>query len=224
MATLGVEPSSKRIHERALMKLYFVRHGESEANLLHEFSNRGHKHGLTTHGKAQAATLAHHLRGAGVTHLFSSPLLRALETTAILAHQFGVTPEVTDALREYDCGILEGKSDVDSWTLYETVWRDWLQHGRWDSRIEHGESFWDIKARFVPFIERLVQDYAETPRAVVLVGHGGTYRCMLPLVLVNIDFAFALAHPISHTGYIVAEPQRGALVCSAWCEHPLPCT
>jgi bisphosphoglycerate-dependent phosphoglycerate mutase len=69
------------------MKLYFVRHGESEANLLHEFSNRGHKHGLTTHGKAQATTLAHRLRGAGVTHLFSSPLLRALETTAILAHQ-----------------------------------------------------------------------------------------------------------------------------------------
>jgi hypothetical protein len=57
---------------------------------------------------------------------------------------------------------------------------------------------------------------------MALVGHGGTYRCMLPLVLVNIDVAFALAHPISHTGYIVTEPQRGALVCSAWCEHPLP--
>jgi len=67
-----------------------------------------------------------------------------------------------------------------------------------------------------------VQDYAETPGVMVLVGHGGTYRCMLPLVLVNINFAFALAHPISHTGYIVAEPQRGTLVCSAWCEHPLP--
>ena len=49
------------------MKLYFVRHGASEANLLHEFSNRGHKHGLTTNGKAQAATLAHLLRGVGVT-------------------------------------------------------------------------------------------------------------------------------------------------------------
>jgi broad specificity phosphatase PhoE len=197
------------------MKLYFVRHGESEANLRHEFSNRGHKHGLTTNGKAQAATLAYQLRGAGVTHLFSSPLLRALETTAILARQCGVTPEVTEALREYDCGILEGKSDADSWTLYDTVWRDWLQHGRWDSRIEHGESFLDIKDRFVPFIERLVQHYADTRGAIVLVGHGGTYRCMLPLVLVNIDFAFALAHPISHTGYIVAEPHRGALVCAA---------
>jgi broad specificity phosphatase PhoE len=205
------------------MKLYFVRHGESEANLRHEFSNRGHKHGLTTNGKAQAATLAYQLRGAGVTHLFSRPLLRALETTAILARQCGVTPEVTEALREYDCGILEGKSDADSWTLYDTVWRDWLQHGRWDSRIEHGESFLDIKDRFVPFIERLVQHYADTRGAIVLVGHGGTYRCMLPLVLVNIDFAFALAHPISHTGYIVAEPHRGALVCAAWCEHPLPC-
>ena len=39
------------------MKLYFVRHGESEANLLREFSNRGYKHGLTERGFQQAAAV-----------------------------------------------------------------------------------------------------------------------------------------------------------------------
>ena len=40
------------------MKLYFVRHGESEANLLHELSNRGLRHGLTDLGREQAGLLA----------------------------------------------------------------------------------------------------------------------------------------------------------------------
>jgi broad specificity phosphatase PhoE len=33
------------------MKCYFVRHGESEANLLNEFSSRSVNHGLTPKGK-----------------------------------------------------------------------------------------------------------------------------------------------------------------------------
>ena len=43
------------------MRLYFARHGESEANILKEFSNRPGKHGLTDKGKRQA----------GVDHSFS---------------------------------------------------------------------------------------------------------------------------------------------------------
>jgi len=33
------------------MRLNFVRHGESQANLLEIFSNRGLKHGLTERGR-----------------------------------------------------------------------------------------------------------------------------------------------------------------------------
>ncbi len=32
------------------MRIFFVRHGESEANILNEFSNRGLKHSLTPEG------------------------------------------------------------------------------------------------------------------------------------------------------------------------------
>jgi len=40
----------------------FVRHGESQANLLHEFSNRGWKHGLTDVGIQQAHLLLDQLK------------------------------------------------------------------------------------------------------------------------------------------------------------------
>lgn len=114
------------------MKLYFVRHGESKANLLHEFSNRGRKHGLTEKGTAQAAALAHKLVGCSVSRVFSSPLLRAVQTAEILANALDAPYEIVDALREYDCGVLEGKSDAASWADYQRVLDDWMIHQRRD--------------------------------------------------------------------------------------------
>jgi broad specificity phosphatase PhoE len=181
-----------------LMKLYFVRHGESEANILREVSNRGLKHGLTDKGRQEAVTLAAKFKGISGAKIFSSPLLRAVQTSEILARELGVPFEITDALREYDCGIIEGKSDEASWELYTRVMYDWLE-GRWESRIEGGESFLDMRARFVPFIERLTQESRESENNLVLVSHGGLYRHMLPLILTNVDAHFAFEHSIGHT-------------------------
>ena len=67
------------------MRLYFIRHGESEANVLHEISNRGAKHGLTEKGRAQVAALAQKLGAIPFVKLYSSPLLRAIQTAEILS-------------------------------------------------------------------------------------------------------------------------------------------
>ena len=58
--------------------------GESEANLLHEFSNRGLRHGLTDLGREQAGLLAEALAGVSAVRLFSSPLLRAVQTAELV--------------------------------------------------------------------------------------------------------------------------------------------
>jgi broad specificity phosphatase PhoE len=44
----------------------------------------------------------------------SSPVLRARETADILSAAIGIPCQETAALREYDCGILEDKSDEES--------------------------------------------------------------------------------------------------------------
>lgn len=202
------------------MKLYFVRHGESEANLLNEFSNRGLKHGLTETGKQQARVLAQSLQSVPVVAIFSSPLLRARQTAEILAQSLGMAYQVTDALREFDCGLLEGKSDVASWQRYWQLSDAWLCRQEWEQRIEQGESFVDIQQRFVPFVDQVLHRYGASASAVVLVGHGGTYRCMLPLVLQNIDFRFSAEHGMSHTAAVVAELTPEGLVCLTWGETP----
>ena len=74
------------------MKLYFVRHGESEANVLQVISNRGWMHPLTEKGRQQANTLAEKLRGAGITKIYTSPLRRAVETAEILSRSLADAP------------------------------------------------------------------------------------------------------------------------------------
>ena len=203
------------------MKILFVRHGESEANLLRVISNRGWQHGLTERGKEQAAALGRKLQRFPVTRLYTSPLLRAVQTAQILAGDLCVGYEVTGALREFDCGIAEGRSDQASWDLYDAVWHDWLDLGRWEQRIEGGESYLEVMARFVPFIEHLVAEHASDPGSLVLVGHGGLYQAMLPLVLENVDREFVSTHPIQNAGLIVAEASATGLICSMWCDTPL---
>src|SRR5262249_42192327 len=154
------------------------------------FSNRGRRHPLTTLGREQATTLAARLHDEGIRRIYSSPLLRATETAEILAAAWGAEVEVRDALREFDTGILEGTSADAGWAIYDEVVAAW-KNGDWERRIEGGESFIDMRDRFVPFIEGLVATYRATADKVLLVSHGGLYRAMLPLVLTNVDTAYA---------------------------------
>lgn len=198
------------------MKIYFTRHGESEANLLREHSNRGFRHPLTAKGREQAAALARNLAGVAVTRLFASPVMRAVQTAEILSEALGVPYEITDALREYDCGILEGRADEAAWQTHFAVFEAWVRRREWAQRIEGGESFLEIRDRFVPFIEQLIAEYGASSANIVLVGHGGLYRCMLPLVLVNADVEFVLNQPMGCTTRIIAETRPEGLIWIEW--------
>lgn len=198
------------------MRIYFARHGESEANVLQVISNRGFVHPLTQTGRQQAEALSRELDQVPVSKIFTSPLMRAVQTARILSETWDVPYETTDALREYDCGILEGKSDEASWRLHREVFEAWSEHQDWTYCAEGGESFEDIRTRFVPFVERLVQAHENDQDTFVFVGHAGTYRSMLHLVLEDIDFEFSARHIMNNRTYVLAEARDGKLFCLDW--------
>jgi broad specificity phosphatase PhoE len=198
------------------MQLYFVRHGESEANVLHEISNRGLQHGLTEKGRSQATDLALKLASTSFARLFSSPLLRAVQTAEILSQNLGLPFETTDALREFDCGIIEGKSDLASWRIHFQTREAWFLRKEWEKRIEGGESFLDIHKRFLPLIEQLILNYGSTEDNILLIGHGGLFQCMLPLIFTNVPFEQVLELPTGNTGIILAELAPTGLICLEW--------
>jgi broad specificity phosphatase PhoE len=195
------------------MRLYFVRHGESEANILHVISNRESTFGLTERGRRQAKTLAANLKDIPFTAIFSSPILRAKETAEILSQSLHLTYQVTEALREYDCGILEENSDEESWRLHREFYEDWTLHHNYSNKPEGGECFFDIQNRFLPFIESLKLQ-GDDP--LLLVGHGGLFHLMLPLILTNIDYDFVRTHWMEHTECVIAELQAEGFVCRQW--------
>ena len=181
------------------MRIYFARHGESQANLRHEIANRGFRYGLTPKGREQANTLAQHLMDQEITHIYSSPILRAIETSIILANQLNIDYEIVEALREYDCGSLEGHSDEASWKRWHELFDTWTVQKDWKQCIEGGETFLDIQNRFVPFIDKLTNQFGNSETRILCISHGGIYRLMLPLVLRNVDEETIGLHGIDYT-------------------------
>jgi len=200
-----------------MLRLIFIRHGQSEANLLHEFSNRGWKHPLTEIGRSQAEALAKHLKQEHVTHVYSSPVMRAVQTSQMLCTHWHTAFTITEALREYDVGIYEGCSTDDGWQAKQQVEEAWYACGEISRSLPGGESYLDIRGRFVPFIDSLVRDERYFNATLALVSHGGLFTAMLPEVISNLQRETLIERPFSNCGYAVTEARPdGTLVTVAW--------
>lgn len=200
------------------MILHFIRHGESEANLLWEFSNSADKHPLTEKGRRQAYDLAQSLKHLPISACYTSPILRAVQTAQIISNELGVPYQVADALREFDVGIFEGRSDKASWERFFTLVDSWIAGKDRDKGIDGGESFLDIQHRFVPFINNLIEQDRDTEKQILIIGHGGTLRCMLPMILTNIDFSYVSWKRLPNTAIVSAQCTPEGLVCLQWGE------
>ena len=198
------------------MKIIFTRHGESEANVLRILSNRGLPHGLTEKGRAQAAQLAKRLVDENVMALYASHILRAQQTAQIISQHIGLPVMTSTALRDFDCGEMEGRGDETAWAAHNAVIAAWRERDEYEARITGGESYNDIRARFVPFVENVIREYGNREGAVVIVMHGSVLGLFAPVVIGNISEAFAREHGVPNCACIVTEMRDGVLVCEEW--------
>lgn len=77
------------------MRLYIIRHAEPDYA----------RNTITPAGHLEAKALAERLRGEGLTHLFASPLGRALDTMGYTAKVTGLGHEVLDWTQEIDVRV-----------------------------------------------------------------------------------------------------------------------
>jgi broad specificity phosphatase PhoE len=197
-----------------------MRHGESEANVKRMFTSDGRDNGLTERGIGQVEQAARELAGVGFDHLYCSPYQRTEETAAIVSEHLGLRPVPDASLREFDVGILNGFCNDECWIRYRNLLVDWLDHGKWDEHIDKGESYNDLIGRFGPFLKRLQTSHPDSSR-VLVVGHGGLFRCMLPHFCVNLDGRFALKARLVNTGIINTSIENGSLFCHSWGDMPV---
>jgi broad specificity phosphatase PhoE len=199
------------------MDILITRHGESESNVQGIISNRDLPHPLTLAGRVQSLALAKRLAHLVIKQIYASPILRAWETAGIIASKLGVPLVFTPALREFDCGQMEGRGDVEAWEAHREVTRTWDEDHDYERHIPpDGESFNNMKARFLPLLSDLLENGDRRPGSILLISHGGLLHQMLPLVFNNIDRKFTQQKPLGNCELVVAKVRVKRLVCAEW--------
>jgi broad specificity phosphatase PhoE len=200
------------------MRILFTRHGESDANIHHIISNRNLPHHLTQKGISQAILLAKTLIDSCQVQMIGvSPIPRAQETAIIVAKKLGLSFTTYPALREFDCGEMEGRYDEEAWAAHHAVIHAWDQDNDFDQYIPpDGESYNDIKERFLPFVASLIKNNLELSGDVLLISHGGILHQVLPIVIKNIDRAYTKQYPLGNCELVVTHYQNGQLGCIEW--------
>ncbi|MFW6721545.1 histidine phosphatase family protein [Streptomyces sp. MAR4 CNY-716] len=89
------------------LNVIFVRHGESVWHGENRYAGATDID-LTDHGRDQAAALADWAAQAGLTAVWSSPMLRCRQTAADSAARAGLPLHLDPRLRELDFGVAEG--------------------------------------------------------------------------------------------------------------------
>lgn len=201
--------------------IYFVRHGESEANILEIYYNRGNKYGLTKKGISQVQKLAKKLRNVKFDKIYSSPLRRTIETADILSKEFKIPYTRSSLIVEYYTGVFEGKSKVENGGIRNKEHLNneklWFLDELFNKRIKGGESYNDIKKRFLKFYNEKLLKLDLENKNILIISHAGFLKCALPLVFENINLSFVYKNDIHPTDCIVGKINKNKkLICIDW--------
>jgi len=107
------------------VRVYLVRHGETEMNRLRRVQGQNDEP-LNENGRAQARALAQAFRGRELAAVWASPLARARETAAIAFGETGLALRTDARLMELHQGALEGLAfdEIDArWRDEVRAWR-----------------------------------------------------------------------------------------------------
>jgi broad specificity phosphatase PhoE len=144
--------------------IWLIRHGETEWSRSGQHTSRTDL-GLLKEGELQALSLRPFVAGVGSDLVLCSPRARARQTAELA----GLVPYmITDDLREWDYGELEGLTTPDiqrrlpGWTI-------------WDGPWPGGETAGDVAARADRVLSLVMESGAGR---VALVGHGHFSRVL----------------------------------------------
>lgn len=197
-------------------RIFLIRHGETDWNAAGRW--QGHAPvPLNTVGQAQSAALGQYMAQQDITlaALYSSDLLRAMQTAQAVADALGLDVRPDARLREYDLGEWQGltRAEVQSWDAerYAAVAADSYKMPR-----PGGESREETEIRMRAAFDAIAAQH--TGHTVGLVSHGGSLG-MLLRSLVNLTTRPNLTNT-SLT--IVEQDSPGAawrLTHTAWTPH-----
>ena len=159
------------------MVCYLVRHGKDEDTVRGGWSGQP----LTDAGKEQADELASFIQRSdlGIKHIYSSDLLRAMQTAQYIADKLHLPIIPMPEFREVNNGDLAGmKNDLAS-KMYPGLY--WNTLG-WEQRYPGGESPREFYERVSTAWDTFQKMVLEQNENTLLVTHGGVINVILSIV------------------------------------------
>ena len=145
------------------MKIYFVRHGQTDWNIQHRLQGSADIP-LNKTGINQAKILKEKINNLDIDFIISSPLKRALDTANIINSDKHLPLSIDSALIERSFGVLEGVNgnDYDKYLFWD-----------YEKNYEYKnvEKVQDFLKRVATFLDNLYAKYPD--KNILLVSHNG---------------------------------------------------
>ena len=142
--------------------VYFMRHGQSQANLDHVYAGQLDV-ALTDEGLRQAAAAAQEALPLGIQRVYCSDLQRSEATAQIVAAELGLHPIIDPRLREINLGKLQGTPE-DGFAHY-------VDYSKREGNPMEVELQAAVRSRLQSFIDELTGVDAD---AILIVGHNAS--------------------------------------------------
>ncbi len=161
-------------------RILLIRHGQSMGNAERRFG--GHSPTpLSTLGRMQAEATARSLLKEKVTAIYSSDLLRAVETAEPIAKLAGLNINQTSAFRERSVGRMEGLTFEQAAESYPEEYAALLRRD-FDRVLLGGESYRQLLERAARKLEHTIDE--NRGGTIAVFSHTGTI-CILALHLMG---------------------------------------
>jgi broad specificity phosphatase PhoE len=161
-------------------RLYLVRHGQSAGNAEGRFG--GHSPTpLSALGKKQAQMTGQALAKERIRAIYSSDLLRAVQTAEPLAKILGLEINATDAFRERHVGVLEGLTFDEAKKEFPNDYYA-LVNRNLNHVITQGESYSQLLERTTDVLHEIIERHRG--ERIVIFSHTGTI-CFLTLYILG---------------------------------------
>lgn len=158
--------------------LYLVRHGATEANERKPYilQGRGVNYGLSEIGRRQADSVARFLSEFSIQRIYSSCLLRSIETAEAIARFHELAVEQIDELAECHVGQWEGKDWETIMHEFPEAYSQFIANPG-EAPYLGGESYGDVLRRVKPVFDRLLEQHAG--ESIAVVAHNVVNRAYL---------------------------------------------
>lgn len=160
-----------------MMKLYFVRHGQTDYNLQQIVQGGGIDSDLNATGRAQAQAFYDAYKHLQFDAVYASTLKRTHQTLAPWQEIGGYDFKKEAGLREFGWGIHEGKKPTPAEAAnFQNILKRWME-GDVQATVEQGETLQQAWQRAEPFMRQLPEQHLD--QQVLLCSHGRQLRILL---------------------------------------------